>query len=63
MDKNLLRQMLTYSIAFIPNTFMWWIMNASDRVMVSAMIGTAANGIYSVSYKIPGLVSVCNYYF
>ena len=48
MDKNLLRQMLTYSIAFIPNTFMWWIMNASDRVMVSAMIGTAANGIYSV---------------
>lgn len=63
MDKNLLRQMLTYSIAFIPNTFMWWIMNASDRVMVSAMIGTAANGIYSVSYKIPGLVSVCNTIF
>lgn len=63
VDKNLFQLMLKYSVAFIPNTFMWWIMNASDRVMVTAMIGTAANGLYSVSYKIPGLVSVCNTIF
>lgn len=63
IDKSLLNSMLKYSIALIPNTFMWWIMNASDRVMVSTMIGTAANGLYSVSYKIPGLVSVCNTIF
>lgn len=63
IDKCLLKAMLQYSIAFIPNTFMWWIMNASDHVMVSAMIGAAANGLYAVSYKIPGLVSVCNTIF
>ena len=63
IDKQLLQLMLKYSIAFIPNTFMWWIMNASDRIMVTSMIGAAANGLYSVSYKIPGLVSVCNTIF
>ena len=45
------------SVVLIPNTFMWWIMNSSDRVMVTYMIGAAANGIYAVSYKLPTLVS------
>lgn len=50
-------KMIRYSIVLIPNTFMWWIMNSSDRVMVTYMIGAAANGIYAVSYKLPTLVS------
>lgn len=49
--------MIRYSIVLIPNSFMWWIMNSSDRVMVSSMVGIAANGIYAVSYKLPTLVS------
>lgn len=49
--------MIKYSIVLIPNSFMWWIMNSSDRVMVSSMVGIAANGIYAVSYKLPTLVS------
>lgn len=57
LDKQLLKQMLKFSIVLIPNTFMWWIMNSSDRIMVSSMIGIAANGIYAVSYKIPSFVS------
>ena len=32
-------------------------MNSSDRVMVTYMVGAAANGIYAVSYKLPTLVS------
>lgn len=56
-DTKLAKEMTKYSIVLIPNTFMWWIMNSSDRVMVTAMIGAAANGIYAVSYKLPSLVS------
>ena len=55
--KKLLVRMSKYSIVVIPNSFMWWIMNSSDRIMVSSMVGIAANGIYAVSYKIPTLVS------
>lgn len=56
-DRYKLREMIRYSVVLIPNTFMWWIMNSSDRVMVTYMIGAAANGIYAVSYKLPTLVS------
>lgn len=57
VDKKLFGQMAKYSVVLIPNSFMWWIMNSSDRIMVSSMIGVAANGIYAVSYKLPTLVS------
>lgn len=57
IDKSLLIKMVKYSVVLIPNSFMWWIMNSSDRIMVSSMISVAANGIYAVSYKLPTLVS------
>lgn len=57
IDGKKLKEMVRYSVVLIPNTFMWWIMNSSDRVMVTYMIGAAANGIYAVSYKLPTLVS------
>lgn len=57
IDKEKMKEMIRYSVVLIPNTFMWWIMNSSDRVMVTYMIGAAANGIYAVSYKLPTLVS------
>ena len=56
-DRNLLWAMAKYSVVLIPNSFMWWIMNSSDRLMVTAMVGAAANGIYAVSYKLPTIVS------
>lgn len=51
------KEMIKYSAVLIPNTFMWWIMNSSDRIMVTAMVGSSANGIYAISYKLPTLVS------
>lgn len=57
INKNLFMQMVKYSIVLIPNTFMWWIMNASNRIMVTTIVGAAANGIYAISYKLPTLVS------
>ena len=54
----LAKEMINYSIVLIPNTFMWWIINSSDRALVTALLGAAANGIYAVSYKIPSVVSV-----
>lgn len=57
-DKGLFVQMAKYSVVLIPNTFMWWIINSSDRVVVSAMLGTAANGLLAVAYKLPSIVTV-----
>ncbi len=57
IDRNLSRKMIKYSIVLAPNTFLWWITNSSDRLMVTAIIGAAANGVYAISYKIPTLLS------
>ena len=56
-DKDLAGQMLKYSLILIPNSILWWCINASDRFFVTYMCGTAANGIYAVSYKIPTLLN------
>lgn len=58
IDRPLFKSMAKYSVVLIPNSFMWWIMNSSDRIMVSAMVGVAANGIYAISYKLPSIVSI-----
>ena len=55
-NRKLFINMVKYSIVLIPNTFMWWIMNSSDRIMVTTFLGAAANGIYAISYKIPSVV-------
>ena len=57
IDRSLTKAMAKYSIVLVPNSFMWWIMNSSDHIMVTSMIGIAANGIYAVSYKIPSVLS------
>ena len=49
------KQVAAYSIPLIPNNLAWWVINASDRTIVSRFLGTAANGIYSVANKFPGV--------
>lgn len=55
-----LKKMIKYSAYLIPNTFFWWITNASDRYMILYYLGTHDNGIYAVSNKVPIIItSVC----
>lgn len=57
LDKELYKKMVKYSFVLIPTSFMWWIMNSSDKVMISYIIDSSANGIYAISYKLPTLIS------
>ena len=57
-SKTLKLRMERYSAPLIFNQIGWWINNASDRYVVTMICGAAANGIYSVAYKIPSLLSV-----
>lgn len=62
-NAELAKNMIRYSIVLVPTSFMWWIMNSSDRIMVTAMVGAAANGIYAISYKIPTVLSTMSTVF
>lgn len=63
-DKTRLKTMLKYSIPMMPNSVSWWVVNVSDRTIISAVLGVAMNGIYAISCKfsniIDGVFSVFN---
>lgn len=50
-DKEEFRSILRYSFPLIPNQLAWWVVGASDRIVVSNILGVALNGIYSVANK------------
>ena len=51
------RQMLAYCVPLIPTAVFWWIMGVSDRYLVKWLVGSVANGIYAVAYKIPTILT------
>ena len=63
LNRKLAREMLLYSLPLIPTTMMWWVTNVSDRYLVTYFVGEAANGLYSVSYKIPTIISIISSIF
>ncbi len=52
------KEMRKYSIPLIWNSLAWWINDISDRYIVTAMCGLAANGIYAAAYKIPSMLNI-----
>ena len=55
-DKRMLGQMLKYSLPMIPDGISWWMINTSDRTIISMMIGMTANGFYAISSKFSNIL-------
>lgn len=55
---NLSKPMIKYSTPLITNSIAWWINNASDRYILTWILGVASNGIYSIAYKIPNILTM-----
>ncbi len=58
IETETLKQLLRFCLPLMPTTIMWWVMNVSDRYVISFFLGTAATGIYAVACKIPSLLSL-----
>lgn len=57
-NRSLKKEMVAYSVPMGLGNIGWWINNVSDRYIVTWICGLAANGVYSVAYKIPSLLSM-----
>lgn len=57
VDHKLLKDMFKYSIPLIPNGISWWVVNVSDRSIISIVLGASANGLYAISNKFPTIIS------
>lgn len=52
---EVIKKLLRYSIPIIPSSISLWIVNLSDRFIITYFLGTAYNGIYAAASKIPNL--------
>ena len=56
VSKQTIHKLLKYSLPLVPNGLIWWIINVSDRTIISIFLGTGANGIYAVSNKFSSIL-------
>lgn len=52
------KRMLAYSLPLIMTNIGWWINNTSDRYIITYFYNISLNGLLSVAYKIPSILSV-----
>lgn len=58
IEKSLAVEMVKYSLPLVPNELCWWIIQMSDRYMVTFFCGSELNGLYSMAYKIPSVFNL-----
>ena len=63
VNKKLMKEMLSYSIPLIPHSLSWTIINLSDRLIVTWILGAGSNGIYAISNKFPTIINTVYNYF
>lgn len=63
IDKKLQWEMVYYALPLVLNILSWWVNNASDRYIVTAIVGIQASAIISVAYKIPQILSTISAIF
>ena len=57
VKKEEIKKIIKYSIPMIPNHLSWWVVNVSDRTIISYFLGAAINGIYTVSCKFSNILN------
>lgn len=52
-DKETAGDILKYSAPLVPHQLSLWVMNSSDRIIVTMFLGAAANGVLAITHKFP----------
>lgn len=53
-----IKEMIAYSWAMIPNSLSSWVMNVSDRLILTWFLGIEASATYAVSNKLPNMFNM-----
>ena len=63
LKKSTMQTLLAFSIPMVPNSLMWWLINASSRYFIRIFVGISANGLFAVASRIPSLLNIVNQIF
>ena len=56
ISKHKLKELLAYSLPLIPNQLSWWVVNLSDRFLITTILGVSENGVYAAANKISSII-------
>lgn len=56
LDGPLIRRMLIYGLPILPTSLMFYLIQSFDRPFIVAKLGISAVGIYSIAYKVVGVL-------
>ncbi|WP_338432715.1 oligosaccharide flippase family protein [Clostridium tyrobutyricum] len=63
INRTKIKEMIKYSIPLVPNSVSWVVINLSDRLIITTILGTGANGIYAIANKFPIIIDTLYGYF
>lgn len=58
VSKAQIKKMLSYSWPMVPNNLSNWVLQISDRIVITFFLGVEANAVYAVANKIPHLLKM-----
>lgn len=58
IKKETIKELMIYTVPLVPNSIMWWLINASSRMFITAFIDVAANGLFAVASRIPSVLTI-----
>lgn len=57
-NKSTITNLIYFAVPMIPNSLMWWLINASSRYFIIWFVGISANGLFAVASRIPALLNI-----
>lgn len=58
VDISLFWEMAKYSFPLVPNKLSWWLTDSASKLILLAVLGASATGVYSAANRIPGILTV-----
>ena len=58
-----IKEMILFSLPLVPNSISWNVIDTSDRMIISAFLGSHFNGIFSMAHKFPVIVNSISSFF
>lgn len=53
-----IKKLISYSLPMVPNNMSSWVLNVSDRLIITIFLGVEANAIYAAANNIPNILNV-----
>lgn len=56
VSKKIYGTLILYSAPLIPNFLSWWVINMSDRILITTYLDTEQNGLYAIGYRFANIL-------